>query len=35
MAKTRSTGESTTIGLQLDEKDLAILRVLQQNARAR
>ena len=34
MAKTRQTAESTIGQMTLDDKDLAILRILQQNARA-
>ena len=34
MAKTRQTAESTIGPMTLDDKDLAILRILQQNARA-
>jgi len=34
MAKSVKTADSTTVNLDLDAKDLAILRLLQQNARA-
>lgn len=34
MAKTTKTAESASTSVQLDEKDLAILRILQRNARA-
>ena len=34
MAKSIKTAESTTVNLDLDAKDLSILRLLQQNARA-